>query len=79
MRMKAENTQMMESENILKYVSESVKNTTHIWTKNDLCGTQMSKEKFILPRGVEVSLLAVFFTRHKFKGPLAKSLSLIGI
>lgn len=35
---------MTESENILKYVSESVKNTAHIWTKTDPCGAQMSKE-----------------------------------
>lgn len=57
--MKAKNTKMMERKNILKFTSESVKNTRHIWTKNDQCGTQMSKEKFILPCGVEASLLAV--------------------
>lgn len=27
---------MMQSENILKYVSESVKSTARIWTQNDL-------------------------------------------
>ena len=53
LRMKAEKTQMMQSENILKYVSESVKSTERIWTQNDL-----SEEMFIfLCAGIEVCLV----------------------
>lgn len=44
---------MMQSENILKYVSESVKSTERIWTQNDL-----SEEMFIfLCAGIEVCLV----------------------
>ncbi len=41
---------MMKSENVLKYVSE----TLHIWNKNDLCGKHMSEERFSFLSGEEM-------------------------